>query len=530
MKRLFIFFAAVAFAGAISAEVITMDLTTATNLNSEAIKYETKHTPVTFFNDLKDVMDSTYSENFSYAKLMTNDGAFILDHLPTAASYGGTSWEGFTISKNASDTACQFACTAKGGVDGVGTPFVVGYYSEYAALALLDYSPCHVTFSDQYYPVDVMICMDGLTKLDITKGNGSAHAFTENDTLTLKIYAIDDEGYNDDDVEPIIYKMAEGKQFENGWVKIDLRPLGKTYGLNFEMSSTDKSYGMANTSLYFAMDKLTVSSNKPAQVATFENEVGGVNIAKADTCWQGADAPVVGWNTWTSGTYTFSSYYGGNQGYGDYFSAFTVSNQPANTSTGSAEPYRSACGGAYESANFAVWNMNYMGADTIKFEAQVVPGFFVNNTAYAVTSMVNGDSFAKAFGKDDWFKLTCIGVKSGAEVGSKEVMLASDGKYIEGWTYVDLSELGEIDGLTFEMSSSDTGTYGMNTPAYFCMDDFGAVKPEPYVEPERASFPERPSAINAVNDNEHVTKIIRNGQVLIIKGNNIYNVLGNEVK
>ena len=62
------------------------------------------------------------------------------------------------------------------------------------------------------------------------------------------------------------------------------------------------------------------------------------------------------------------------------------------------------------------------------------------------------------------------------------------------------------------------------------MDNFGAAKPDSYVEPERASFPERPSAINAVNDNEHVTKIIRNGQVLIIKGNNIYNVLGNEVK
>ena len=527
MKRLFIFFAAVAFAGAISAEVITMDLTTATNLNSEAIKYETKHTPVTFFNDLKDVMDSTYSENLSYAKLMTNDGAFILDHLPTAKSYGGTSWEGFTISKNASDTACQFACTAKGGVDGVGTPFVVGYYSEYAALALLDYSPCHVTFSDQYYPVEVMICMDGLTKLDITKGNGTAHAFTENDTLTLKIYAIDDEGYNDDEVEPIIYKMAEGKQFENGWVKIDLRPLGKTYGLNFEMSSTDKSYGMANTSLYFAMDKLTISSTKPAQVATFENEVGGINIAKADTCWQGADVPVIGWNSWTSGTYNFRSYYGGNSGYGDYFTSFTVTNETANTSTGYTEAYRSAKGGAYEGENFAVWNMYN---DTITFDAQVVPGFFINNTAYAVTSMVNGDSFAKAFGKDDWFKLTCIGVKGGAEVATKDFYLAQNGEYVVGWTYVDLSELGEIDGLTFTMTSSDIGDWGMNTPAYFAMDNFGAAKPDPYVEPERASFPERPSAINAVNDNEHVTKIIRNGQVLIIKGNNIYNVLGNEVK
>ena len=62
------------------------------------------------------------------------------------------------------------------------------------------------------------------------------------------------------------------------------------------------------------------------------------------------------------------------------------------------------------------------------------------------------------------------------------------------------------------------------------MDNFGAAKPDPYIEPERAIFPEHPSAINAIRANEKVTKVIRNGQVLIIRGNNVYNILGNEVK
>ena len=526
MKRLFIFFAAVAFAGAVSAEVITMDLTTATNLNGDPIQYETKDIKV-YNGSLLNVMDSTYSEDANFAQIMTNDGIFFLDHLPTGDSYSGMSWEGFTLSKVAADTVNQFACTAKGGVAGVGTPFVLAYYSEYAALAILDHSPCHVTFANEYYPVEVMICMDALTRRDVTVGGGYARAFTENDTLRLKIYAVDEYGDNDDTVDPVIYDMAVGQKFENGWVKIDLTSLGKTLGLNFEMSSTDQSYGMANTSLYFAMDKLAISDKKPQKVATFENEVGGVNIAKADTCWQGADAPVVGWNSWTSGTYNFRSYYGGNSGYGDYYTSFTVTNETANTSTSYTEAYRSAKGGAYEGENFVVWNMYN---DTITFDAQVVPGFFINNTAYAVTSMVNGDSFAKAFGKDDWFKLTCIGVKGGAQVATKDFYLAQNGEYVVGWTYVDLSELGEIDGLTFEMSSSDTGTYGMNTPAYFAMDNFGAAKPDPYVEPERAIFPDHPSAINAIKANEQVTKVIRNGQVLIIKGNTIYNILGNEVK
>ena len=273
-----------------------------------------------------------------------------------------------------------------------------------------------------------------------------------------------------------------------------------------------------------------ISLMAEVKVATFENEAGGINVAKADTCWQGADVPAIGWNTWTSGTYAFETYYGGNSGYGDYYSAFTVTNEKANTSTGSAEPYRSAKGGAYEGDNFAVWNMNYYGSDTIRFDSQVVPGFFINNTAYAVNSMVNGDYFAKAFGKDDYFVLYCAGFQGSKEVSAIQFYLAKDGEYVVDWTYVDLSELGEIDGLIFVLSSSDKGEYGMNTPAYFAMDNFGAAKPDPYVEPERAIFPDHPSAINAVRANEQVTKIIRNGQVLIIKGNKMYNLLGNEVK
>ena len=529
MRKVFTLFAAICFASAMSAEVFIMDLTTAKNVKGDAIQYETKDIPV-YSGNLQNVMDSTYSDNADYATIQTNNGVFKLDHLPTGQSYGGSSWEGFTVSKVAADTVNQFGCLAKGGAAGEGSPFVVGYYSEYAAWYALDYSPCHVAFKNQSYPLEVMICMNTLTKRDITEGGGAARAFTDNDTLTLEIFAIDEDGYNDDDVDPVIYKMAEGQNFNDGWVKIDLTPLGKTYGLNFEMTTTDKtSSGWANTSLYFAMDKLTINTEKPAKVATFENEAGGINVAKADTCWQGADAPVVGWNAWTSGSFNFMSYYGGDTGMGDYYAAFTVSNETANTSTGYLQPYRNAKGGAYEGANFAVWNMSYYGADTIKFDEQVVLGFFINNNAYAVNSMVNGDSFAKAFGTDDFFKLICIGVKDGAEVERKEVFLANDGEYIVDWTYVDLSELGAIDGLTFEMNSSDASEWGMNTPAYFCMDNFGAFKPFDYIEPAKAQFPLH-TAINNIKVNEQVIKIIRNGQVLIIRGENTYNLLGNKVK
>lgn len=42
---------------------------------------------------------------------------------------------------------------------------------------------------------------------------------------------------------------------------------------------------------------------------------------------------------------------------------------------------------------------------------------------------------------------------------------------VDTWEWVDISELGSVDSLTFRLSSSDTGIFGMNTPAYFCIDN-----------------------------------------------------------
>ena len=143
--------------------------------------------------------------------------------------------------------------------------------------------------------------------------------------------------------------------------------------------------------------------------------------------------------------------------------------------------------------------------------------------------MCNGDSFAKKFDATDWFKLTCVGILDGARVGTVDVDLASNGEYINQWTYVDLSSLGQITGLTFEMSSSDASAYGMNTPAYFCMDNFGAEMPEGYVAPARAQF-DLSEGVENVNAAVKATKVLRNGQIIIVRGDAEYTVIGQTVK
>ena len=372
------------------------------------------------------------------------------------------------------------------------------------------------------------ICNCVYTVSSMNYGDGYAKKFGKEDWLKLTITG-EKGGVKGNSVE---FYLAKDGEYVSEWTYVDLSSLGEVDGVTFEMSSTDNSYGMMNTPAYFCMDNF--GAEKPAayveparakflEFATFED----ITIAHADTCWQGADVPAIGWNNWKSGDYAFQTYFGGNSGYGDYYSAFTVTNETANTSTGSAEPYRSAKGGAYEGENFAVWNLNYYGADSLKFAAQDVKGFFINNTAYAVNSMCYGDSYTKKFGEDDWFLLTINGSKDGVEVNAEvEFYLAKDGKYVNEWTYVDLTPLGEVDAITFTMSSSDNSYGYMNTPAYFCMDNFGAEKPAGYVAPEMVEFPKDVTAIENTEAAVKAVKVVRDGQVLIIRDGKAYNVLG----
>ena len=95
----------------------------------------------------------------------------------------------------------------------------------------------------------------------------------------------------------------------------------------------------------------------------------------------------------------------------------------------------------------------------------------ITNAAYAFSSMLNGDSYAKKFTEADWFKLTFKGEKNGQQTGTVDVYLAKGGMVVFTWKTIDLTPLGEVDNITFSLESSDTGSWGMNTPAYFCMDN-----------------------------------------------------------
>ena len=107
--------------------------------------------------------------------------------------------------------------------------------------------------------------------------------------------------------------------------------------------------------------------------------------------------------------------------------------------------------------------------------------------------MRDGDAFAKKFGgptgnDPDFFKLTISGLDAGnAPTGTVDFYLA-DFRFannaldyiLTNWTLVDISSLPiHTRKLQFTLSSSDNGTFGMNTPAYFAVDNLTTAIPEP---------------------------------------------------
>jgi hypothetical protein len=115
---------------------------------------------------------------------------------------------------------------------------------------------------------------------------------------------------------------------------------------------------------------------------------------------------------------------------------------------------------------------------------KTITGFYITNNTYAYNSMRDGDFTAKKFGgtsgnDPDWFRITIKGYWNGAlKNDSVDFYLAdyrssnnANDYIIKDWTFVNTQALGNVDSVIFNLSSSDNGIYGMNTPAYFCMDN-----------------------------------------------------------
>lgn len=169
------------------------------------------------------------------------------------------------------------------------------------------------------------------------------------------------------------------------------------------------------------------------------------------------------------------------------WTGWAASNGTDTTTPGYANQYSAFPGsGAQGSTNFGVAYNFAPGVSVTTFtQPTEVAGTYITNGTYTALSMLNGDAFSKKFGgasgsDPDWFKLAIFGKDlSGSTTGTVDFYLAdyrfaddSQDYVVDDWAWVDLTSLGtQVKSLEFELTSSDTGQFGMNTPAYFLVDN-----------------------------------------------------------
>jgi hypothetical protein len=199
--------------------------------------------------------------------------------------------------------------------------------------------------------------------------------------------------------------------------------------------------------------------------------------------WDGSDSTF----GFTSGGVYFENSYNFDW---DYWSGgFIYSSSTDVTTAGYTNDFSAYTGtGGNSSQNYAV---NYGGGIDFGTE-KVLASIQITNTTYAALSMLNGDAFGKVFGSpndaqgnpdgtngEDWFRLLIIGKDAQSNTTDTVIFYLADYRFADSlqdyivntWETVDLTPLGEVQFLEFELQSTDQGSFGINTPAYFALDN-----------------------------------------------------------
>ncbi|NIG55714.1 DUF4465 domain-containing protein [Chitinophaga sp. Cy-1792] len=150
-------------------------------------------------------------------------------------------------------------------------------------------------------------------------------------------------------------------------------------------------------------------------------------------------------------------------------------------------------GGYGGSSNFAVmfgyvdfYNNTYATRPTMNFTSGSgqVNGMYVCLSSYTYGVILNGNTFSKPLKNvasgAGYLKLLAYGFNGSTPTNNGdpvEIYLArySGGVAVEGpvttWKYFDISDLGTVTRVEFNFEGNDSGSYGLNTPAYVCMDN-----------------------------------------------------------
>lgn len=215
---------------------------------------------------------------------------------------------------------------------------------------------------------------------------------------------------------------------------------------------------------------------------------GGTGVNSLEDAYTWADAN----NTWLTSTlcygYNVYCYWSGGHAVSNYASgdiaAFGGHDAQLTVYKKDVSGLTRTGGGHNGSDNFAV-HYGYMDGSqynmtevlpSISFadgEARVIDSMYVTTTTYLLNCCINGNDLTANIGENDWVKLVATGYDAnGEKTGETELYLVNGPKNIVmDWTKWDLSGLGKVQKVEFNITGSSDNGHGFSQPAYFAYDD-----------------------------------------------------------
>ncbi|MBD5231366.1 MAG: DUF4465 domain-containing protein [Bacteroidales bacterium] len=225
----------------------------------------------------------SYSADGVWTQVATNQSFMVnnllFNHEGEIAAWGLT-WKGFTPARGNADfdastvtnwTSHQFEIPSLGGMSGIGTPYIVGYwdtqenettpaavrscrvsYRKTETSPALPFRPQSVNVELTYYVLDIIL-----------HGNAFSRAFIDGDWLKLTAHGVKADGSETATDFYLADYRGEKPEVTFSWTPFDLSGLGEINELYFTMSSSDSGQWGMNTPSFFAIDRLSVIAVLP---------------------------------------------------------------------------------------------------------------------------------------------------------------------------------------------------------------------------------------------------------------------------
>jgi hypothetical protein len=182
-----------------------------------------------------------------------------------------------------------------------------------------------------------------------------------------------------------------------------------------------------------------------------------------------------GGHVYWGGGHAISNYWNGNLDEGDYEHQLSVYVPGIEDSGRGGYGHNGSDNfcvhyGYHDESGYSADSLPYIAfADGV---ARTIDNMYVNISTYLANCIYNGNSLTSKLGDNDYIYLVATGYKAdGTVTKTIRFPFATSKSVVTDWTQWDLSKLGDVARVEFNMIGSNDNGYGFSQPAYFCYDD-----------------------------------------------------------